>query len=165
MINWRLFIHKFYNNSKMLLSPSWGLWSACVFVFTKGQLFFVWVLVFSFLLIFRSIRIYHTRAKTEKQLYYHKDWEASIMFYYVFIQQNTVTFFSYSVRNYNAMTSEIRTKDNLWRKILEEILKGFFVTVEIYKRPGWKIFRNLINGECEIRMSWVENFLKKNTSC
>ena len=29
------------------------------------------------------------------------------------------------------MTSEIRTKDNLRRKILEEILKGFLVTVEI----------------------------------
>ena len=31
---------------------------------------------------------------------------ASIMIYYVLIQQNTVTF-SYSIRNYNAMTSEI----------------------------------------------------------
>ena len=29
------------------------------------------------------------------------------------------------------MTSEIRTKDNLSRKILGEILKGFFVTVDI----------------------------------
>ena len=45
------------------------------------------------------------------------------------MQQNTVTFFSYSIRNCNAMTSEIRTKDNLQRKILGEILKGLFVTI------------------------------------
>ena len=37
------------------------------------------------------------------------------------------------------------------QKILTEILNRFFVTVEIYRRPGWKIFRN-----------WVENFLKIN---
>ena len=35
------------------------------------------------------------------------------MLYYVLIQQNTVTCFSDSIRNYNAMTSEIRAKDNL----------------------------------------------------
>ena len=50
---------------------------------------------------------------------------------FVLIQQNTVTFFSYSIRNYNANTLLIWTKDSLWRKILVEILKGFFVTVEI----------------------------------
>ena len=60
---------------------------------------------------------------------------------FVLIQQNTVTFFSYSIRKYNAMTSEVRTKDNLWREIFGEILglrvlKGIenieiFVTVEI----------------------------------
>ena len=38
---------------------------------------------------------------------------------------------SYAIRNYNPMTSKIRTKDNLWQKILGEILKGFFVTVDI----------------------------------
>ena len=32
------------------------------------------------------------------------------------MQQNTDTFFSYSVRNYNGMPSEIRTKDNLRTK-------------------------------------------------
>ena len=32
---------------------------------------------------------------------------------FVLIQQNTVTLFSYSIRNYNAMTLEIRTKENL----------------------------------------------------
>ena len=41
-------------------------------------------------------------------------------------------------------------------------MKGFFVTVEIYRCPGWNIFQNLINGGCGIRMSWVENVLKIN---
>ena len=61
-----------------------------------------------------------------------------------------------------AMTSEIRTKGNLWRRILGEIFKEFFVTVEIQRCPGWNIFRDLINGGCGIRMSWLENFLKIN---
>ena len=56
-------------------------------------------------------------------------------FYYallfVLIQQITVPFFSYSMKNYKPITSEIRTEDNLWWKILGEIAKGFFVTVEI----------------------------------
>ena len=46
---------------------------------------------------------------------------------FVLIQQNTVTVFFYSTRNYNAMTSEIQTKDNPWPKILGEILNGFFL--------------------------------------
>ena len=56
-----------------------------------------------------------TRVKTEKQKYYHRDRDASVMLYYllfVLIQQSTVTFFFYSIRNYSAMTSDIRTKDN-----------------------------------------------------
>ena len=79
---------------------------------------------------------------------------------FALIQQNNVTIFSYSIRNYNAMTSEIQTKGDPWRKILGEILKGFFITVEIYRYPGWNIFWDLINGGCRIRMSWVELFLK-----
>ena len=70
---------------------------------------------------------------------------------FVLIQQNTVTFFSYSIRNYNAMTSEIWTKDNV-TKMLGEILKGFFVTVS--KTGG--------GGGGGIKISWVENFLKIN---
>ena len=54
-----------------------------------------------------------------------------MLYFFFLIQQNTVIFFSYSIKNYNAMTSEIRTKNNLWRNILGEILKEFFVTVEI----------------------------------
>ena len=46
---------------------------------------------------------------------------------FVLIQQSTVTFFSYLIRNYNAVTSEIKAKDNLWRKVLGEILKGFLL--------------------------------------
>ena len=42
------------------------------------------------------------------------------------------------------MTSDIRTKDNLWQNVLEEIVNEVFATVEIYRRPGWNIFRNLI---------------------
>ena len=76
---------------------------------------------------------------------------------FVLIQQITVTFISYSIRNYNAMTLEIWTKDNLWRKILGKILKGFYVMSIC---PGWNIFWNLINKWCGIRMSWVGNFLK-----
>ena len=53
-------------------------------------------------------------------------------------------FFSYSIRNYNAMTSEIRTKDIMRRKILGEIFKGFFC----YCRDS--------------NMSWQEHFPRFN---
>ena len=43
-------------------------------------------------------------------------------------------------------------------------MNGFFATVDIYRRPGWNIFRNLIKGGCGIKMSWVENFLEINKS-
>ena len=61
-------------------------------------------------------------------------------------------FFSYSIRNYNARTSEIWTKDNM--------LKEFLVTVD----GGWGG-----GGGCGVeggwvRMSSVENFLKINKS-
>ena len=61
----------------------------------------------------------YTKVKTERQLYYYKDREISIMI--------LIKFRSHC----NAMTLEIRTKDNLWWKFLGEILKGVFVTVEI----------------------------------
>ena len=54
-----------------------------------------------------------------------------MMLYYLLIQQNTVTFFSDSIKNYNAMTLEFQTKDNLWRTILGEILKEFLVSIKI----------------------------------
>ena len=70
-------------------------------------------------------------------------------------------FFSYSVRDYNAISLEIWVKDTMWKKILGEILKRLFVTVEIYRLPNWNVFRNALNG-LEIKMSWVENFQKNN---
>ena len=72
---------------------------------------------------------------------------------FVFIGHITGTFISYSITNYNAMTSEFQAKDNLWQKILGIILKGYFVTVD---RPGRNIFWSCINKRCGIRMSWVE---------
>ena len=72
------------------------------------------------------------------------------------------------------MTSDIWTKHNLWENVLGEIVKGFFATVEIYRRPVWNIYsyfcQNFIripffvfhNGGYGIRMSWVENILKIN---
>ena len=54
-------------------------------------------------------------------------------FDYALIQQVSISFDTsnhshvlfYLIRNYNAMTSEIWTKDNMWQKILGEILKSF----------------------------------------
>ena len=72
------------------------------------------------------------------------------------------------------MTSDIWTKHNLWENVLGEIVKGFFATVEIYRRPVWNIYsyfcQNFIripffvfhNGGYGIRMSWVKNILKIN---
>ena len=49
---------------------------------------------------------------------------------FILIQQITATFISYLIKNYNALTSEIQTKENLWRNILGKILKRFFATVD-----------------------------------
>ena len=75
MINQRLFIPKFCNNSKMLLPSSWAVFiRALVFsISTRDNLSSFEYFCFSFLLIFRFILIQYTRVKTEKQLYYHKD--------------------------------------------------------------------------------------------
>ena len=96
MINRRLFIHKFCNNSKMLLSSSWAIFiRALVFSSSPRANFSSFeYLCFLFLLIFRFILIYYSRVRTEKQSYYHKYWEVSIILYYVLVRQNTVTFFS-----------------------------------------------------------------------
>ena len=54
---------------------------------------------------------------------------------FVLIKQITVALFSYAIRNYiqchDFGNSNKRFIGNLWRKTLGEILKGFFVTVEI----------------------------------
>ena len=59
---------------------------------------------------------------------------------FALIQQVTITSISYSIRNYNAMTLQIRTKDNLRQKILGKILL-------LLIWPGWNIFRNLISRQ------------------
>ena len=58
-----------------------------------------------------------------------RSFNSSLLF--VLIKQITIMFFSYTTKSYNIMASEIRTKDNLWRKVLGKILKEIFVTVEI----------------------------------
>ena len=67
MINRRLFIHKFCNNSKMLLSSSWAIFiRALVFSSSPRANFSSFeYLCFLFLLIFRFILIYNTRVQTE----------------------------------------------------------------------------------------------------
>ena len=91
VINQRLFILKFCSNSRMLLSSSWAIFiTAHVFSSSpRANLVLFEYLCFSFLLIFRFILIYYTRVGTEKQLYYHKDWEVSIMLYYLFWYNKT----------------------------------------------------------------------------
>ena len=86
MTNRRLFIPNFSNHSNMLLSSSWAIFiRVLVFVFNKGQLFFVWVLVL-FVSTYFSIHSYlvHKTKNRKKQLHFHKDWEVSIMLYYYF---------------------------------------------------------------------------------
>ena len=133
MINRRLLIHKFCNNSKLLLSSSWVIFiRALVLLFSPSANFssfeYLWFSSTNF-----SIHSYLVnKSKNRKQLHYRKDLQSfNYALLFALIQQNTVTFFSYSIRKYNSMISEIRTKDNLWRKLLGEILKGFFVTAEI----------------------------------
>ena len=59
MINWRLFCHKFSNNSKMLLSSSWAIFiRALVFSFSPRANFSSFkYFCFSFLLVFQFIFI------------------------------------------------------------------------------------------------------------
>ena len=84
-MNQRLFIHKFVTIQKCCFHPpgQYLLQRLC-FLCHHGQTFLRLSNCFLFLLIFRYTPIYYARVKTEKQLYYHKDWEVSIMFYYLF---------------------------------------------------------------------------------
>ena len=79
---------------------------------------------------------------------------------FVLIKQNTTIFFSYSTRNYNARTSEIRSKDNLWRKMLGVILKGFFCYCRDLKMSWLEHFPRFLKRGCGIRMSRVKTFIK-----
>ena len=85
MINRRLFIHKFCNNSKMLLSSSWAIFiRALVFSSSPRANFSSFeYLCFLFLLIFRFILIYNTRVQTENNYIIIKT-AVSIIPYYLF---------------------------------------------------------------------------------
>ena len=75
MINQTLFIHKFRNNSKMLLSSSWAIFIRVLVLSSSPRVNFSLFeyLCFLFLQIFQFILIQYTRVKTEKQFYYDKD--------------------------------------------------------------------------------------------
>ena len=82
MINWRLFIDKFCNNSKMLLSSSWAIFiRALVFSSSPRAIFS------SLETSFHSYLVY--KSKNRKTIYYHKDSEVSIMFHYLFWYNKT----------------------------------------------------------------------------
>ena len=106
---------------------------ACVYVFTKDQLFFVWVFVFFVSTIF-SIHSYLLHKSKNRKLYYHKDWEVSIMLYYLLWYNKSVTIISSSIRNFNATTSDLWTKDKLWQKNFRKNIKRVFC----YYRPPYK---------------------------
>ena len=85
--------------------------------------------------VFESFLFSTLRVRPRKKNYIviklidERSFNSSLLF--VLIKQITVMFFSYTTKSYNIMASEIRTKDNLWRKVLGKILKEIFVTVEI----------------------------------
>ena len=111
MINQRLFINKFCNNSKMLLSSFWAIFiRALVFSSSPRANFSSFqYLCFSFLLIFRFILIYYTGVKTEKNYIIIKIEKFQLCF--DTIKNSHVL----SIRNYNAVTSEIQTRRNIER--------------------------------------------------
>ena len=88
---------------------------------------------------------------------------------YALIQQVSISFDTTNhnhvlfLFSYQLQCNDFRnlSEDNMWHRILGEILKRFFVTVNIYRHLGWNIFWNSINGVWN-KMFWVENFLKIN---
>ena len=125
LINWRLFIHKFCNNSKMLLSSSWAIFiRALVFSSSPKANFSLFeYLCFSFLLIFRL-----KKRKTEKQLYYHKDWEFLITLYYLSWYNKTQSrFFLFQLKTIMQWLWKFKQKiicdENFW----EKYWKGFLL--------------------------------------
>ena len=85
VINRRLFVHKFCNNSKMFLSFSWAILIRA-FVFSSSpsaNVFFVWVLVFFVSTSFLIYSYLVHKSENRKKLYCHKDWEVSITLFYL----------------------------------------------------------------------------------
>ena len=78
---------------------------------------------------------------------------------FVLTQQNPVTFFSYSIKNYNAMTSEIQTKDNLTKNFRRNMERVFCYCEE------WKVTsaRNLfiVIKQCLMCNLWSFLFEEK----
>ena len=99
----RLFIHKFCNNSKILLSFSWAIFiRALVFSFSpSANIFSFEYLWFPFLLIFQLILIWYTRVKPKKKtiilLWKLKSFNSALLF--VSIQQITIKSYSFLVVN------------------------------------------------------------------
>ena len=159
MISWRLFSHKFFDNLRMLLSWSWAIFiKALVFSFSpRANFSLLKYLCFSFLPSF-SIHSYLAQKSLNRKIIILSIRSRS--FDYTLTQQVSISFDTknhryvlfYSIRNYNAKTSEIWTKV-MWQKILGEMLTRFFDTVQIYRCLGWKVFQNLINGV------WNKNIL------
>ena len=130
MINQRLFIQMFCNNSKVLLSCSWAIFiRKLVLLSLSGANFssFEYLFFVSIKFWIHSYLILKSKNRSLTNVFVILSWRLRSFNYallFVLIQQNTVTFFLYSIRNCNAMTSVIPTKDNLWRKMLGKILKG-----------------------------------------
>ena len=107
MINWRLFSHKLFNNWKMLLPSSCAIFiRALVFSFSpRANFFFVEALV-HFVSNSFSIHSHLVQKSLNKKtiILSQRLWSFNYALLFVLIQQITVTFFSYLIRNYNAMT-------------------------------------------------------------
>ena len=134
----------FKNNSKQLVGKNiknyfnnLGLAFKLLF-FSPFLVMKIWKLLRTFVYtvkVFESFLFSTLRVRPRKKNYIviklidERSFNSSLLF--VLIKQITVMFFSYTTKSYNIMASEIRTKDNLWRKVLGKILKEIFVTVEI----------------------------------
>ena len=134
----------FKNNSKQLVGKNiknyfnnLGLAFKLLF-FPPFLVMKIWKLLRTFVYtvkVFESFLFSTLRVRPRKKNYIviklidERSFNSSLLF--VLIKQITVMFFSYTTKSYNIMASEIRTKDNLWRKVLGKILKEIFVTVEI----------------------------------
>ena len=129
MINRRLYIHKFCNNSEILLSFSWLIFiRALVFSFSRRANFSSFESCVSTNFSIHSYLV-HSRVKAENNYIITKIEKFQLCFIICFATTNHSHIFSYSIINCNAMTSETQTKDNLRRKILGKKFKGFFITV------------------------------------
>ena len=78
---------------------------------------------------------------------------------FVLTQQNPVTFFSYSIKNYNAMTSEIQTKDNLTKNFGRNMERVFCYCGEWKVTSARKLF--IVIKQCLMCNLWSFLFEEK----